>query len=101
MLEGWELASASGISSGRPYNVIDAGDDLSGTGEGQDRWTLVGNAQDLWGFGGAARSRATPQQPANLRVRDTRWDFLKRASTQRPQNKWVRKDRLGRRPSTA
>ncbi len=53
MLEGWELASAFTISSGRPYNVIDAGDDLSGTGEGQDRWTLVGNAQDLWGFGGA------------------------------------------------
>ena len=45
MLEGWELASAFTISSGRPYNLIDSGDDLSGTGEKQDRWTLVGNSQ--------------------------------------------------------
>jgi len=52
MLEGWELASAFTISSARPYNVIDAGDDFSGTGEGQDRWTLVGNSHDFSGFGG-------------------------------------------------
>ena len=53
MLEGWELASAFTISSGRPYNLTDSGDDLSGTGEKQDRWTLVGNPQDFSGFGGS------------------------------------------------
>jgi hypothetical protein len=53
MLEGWELASAFTISSARPYNLTDSGDDLSGTGEKQDRWTLVGNPQDFSGFGGS------------------------------------------------
>jgi len=51
LLEGWQLTSAFTISSGRPYNPIDAADDFSGTGEGQDRWTLVGNPKDFSGFG--------------------------------------------------
>jgi hypothetical protein len=51
MLEGWQITSAFTISSGRPFNPTDAADDLSGTGEGQDRWTLVGSARDFNGFG--------------------------------------------------
>jgi hypothetical protein len=51
MLEGWQLTSAFTISSGRPYNPIDAVDDFSGSGEGQDRWTLIGNPHDFDGFG--------------------------------------------------
>jgi hypothetical protein len=53
MLEGWQLTSTASVFSGRPMNPIDAADDLSGTGQGQDRWTLVGNPHDFsGGFGG-------------------------------------------------
>ncbi len=37
-----------------PINPTDAADDMSGTGEGQDRWTLVGNPHDFNGFGTTA-----------------------------------------------
>jgi len=46
MLEGWQLNSVVSILSAEPYNVV-SGSDLSGTGEGQDRWTLVGNPKDI------------------------------------------------------
>src|SRR5690349_21130812 len=42
------------VFSGRPMNPTDAADDLSGTGQGQDRWTLAGNPSDFSGFGTAA-----------------------------------------------
>jgi hypothetical protein len=53
-LEGWQVTSTVSIYSGRPLNFTDpasGGDDLSATGVGQDRWTLVGNASDFQGFG--------------------------------------------------
>ena len=52
MLKGWQLTSTVSVFSGRPINPTDAADDLSGTGAGQDRWTLVGNPNDFHGFGG-------------------------------------------------
>jgi len=52
MLQGWQITSTASVFSGRPINPIDASDDLSGTGEGQDRWTLAGDPHDFNGFGG-------------------------------------------------
>jgi hypothetical protein len=54
MLQGWQATSTVSIFSGRPMNPTDAADDLSGTGQGQDRWTLAGNPSDFSGFGTAA-----------------------------------------------
>jgi hypothetical protein len=61
MLQGWRITSTVFIDSGRPITALDSGvanivggapaDDLSGTGEAQDRWSLVGNAHDFHGFG--------------------------------------------------
>jgi len=53
MLQGWQVTSTVSIFSGRPINPTDAADDLSETGEAQDRWTLVGPASDFK-FGRAA-----------------------------------------------
>lgn len=47
MLQGWQVTSAVQVSSGRPLLALDPVNDLSGTGEGQDRWTLVGNPKDF------------------------------------------------------
>ncbi len=55
MLQGWQVTSTVSIFSGRPMNPTDASDDLSGTGEGQDRWSLAGNPSGFsGGFGKAA-----------------------------------------------
>jgi len=54
MLRGWQVASTVKVFAGFPINPIDAADDISGTGEGQDRWDLIGNAHDFNGFGNAA-----------------------------------------------
>lgn len=54
MLQGWQATSTVSIFSGRPMNPTDAADDLSGTGQGQDRWTLGGNPSDFSAFGTAA-----------------------------------------------
>jgi TonB dependent receptor len=59
MLQGWQVASTVKLFSGFPINAIDpttplGGDDISGIGEGQDRWDLVGNPHDFNGFGNAA-----------------------------------------------
>ena len=54
MLQGWQVTSTLKVWSGFPINPTDAADDISGTGEGQDRWTLVGNSHDLSGFGTTA-----------------------------------------------
>jgi hypothetical protein len=53
MLQGWQVTSTAKVFSGSPINGIDAADDISGTGEGQDRWTLAGNPGDF-NFGTAA-----------------------------------------------
>jgi hypothetical protein len=54
VLEGWQISSAVQIWSALPYSPVDATDDISGTGEGQDRWDLVGNAGNFNGYGGIA-----------------------------------------------
>ncbi len=53
LLEGWQITSSFTISSGRPYNAVDSADDFSGTGELQDRWTLVGTPSDFKEYGKA------------------------------------------------
>jgi hypothetical protein len=52
MLQGWQLTSTVSVFSHRPINPTDAADDLSGTGEAQDRWTLAGDPHDFRNFGG-------------------------------------------------
>ncbi len=47
VLEGWQVTSAVQMMSAIPYNPTDAADDISGTGEGQDRWDLIGNPNDF------------------------------------------------------
>jgi outer membrane receptor protein involved in Fe transport len=51
ILGGWVISSATQIWSPLPYGPIDPTDDISGTGEGQDRWDLIGNASDFNGYG--------------------------------------------------
>jgi hypothetical protein len=63
MLQGWQATSTVSVFSGRAMNPVDAVDDLSGTGQGQDRWTLAGNPSDFTGFGTAA---TIPCYDANL-----------------------------------
>ena len=63
LLEGWQITSAFTISSGRPYNAVDSTDDFSGTGELQDRWTLVGTPKDFKEYG---RAVPIPYYPGSL-----------------------------------
>lgn len=44
MLEGWKLNSVLKVQSALPWNVTDTKNNISGTGELEDRWNLVGNA---------------------------------------------------------
>jgi hypothetical protein len=43
MLEGWQITSTLSVYSKRPVNPTDSSNDLSGTGQGGDRWSLVGD----------------------------------------------------------
>jgi len=47
LLEGWQLNSTLNILSGVPVGAFDTASDLSGTGEQDDRWSIVGNARDF------------------------------------------------------
>jgi len=49
MLQGWQISTTANVFSGRPFNAIDsaATDDISGTGQLQDRWNLVGTPSDF------------------------------------------------------
>ena len=47
MLEGWQLNSIISVSSAQPYGVMDAGTDVSLTGELNDRWDFFGNPKDF------------------------------------------------------
>ncbi len=53
MLEGWEINSAVTLESPLAWNAFDTNSDISGTGEGDDRWDLFGDAHNFWGFGGS------------------------------------------------
>ena len=61
LLEGWQLNSIVTLASAQPWGPIDAGDDVSRTGEFVDRWDFVGKPSDFqsgpngipcFGFGG-------------------------------------------------
>jgi opacity protein-like surface antigen len=49
MFKGWQVATTANVFSGRPFNSVDSAptDDISGTGELQDRWNLVGTPSDF------------------------------------------------------
>jgi len=69
LLQGWQLNSIVTLASAQPWGVMDAGDDLSLTGEGADRWDFFGNPSDFksgqnpipcYGFGGAPCNTTIP-----------------------------------------
>jgi len=47
MLEGWQINSIVTLQSGQPFGVMDAGTDISKTGELNDRWNFYGNPDDF------------------------------------------------------
>lgn len=47
MLEGWQVNSIISVFGAEPYGVMDAGTDVSLTGEGNDRWNFYGNPSDF------------------------------------------------------
>ena len=47
MLEGWQITSILNLQSGEPFTLSDAGDDISLTGEFNDRWNMVGPASNI------------------------------------------------------
>jgi len=47
LLEGWELNSILTLQSGQPWQVFDSGDNISGVGEGTDRWNFSGKPADF------------------------------------------------------
>jgi len=46
-LEGWQLNSIVTLASAQPFGVMDAGTDVSLTGELNDRWDFFGNTSDF------------------------------------------------------
>lgn len=47
LLEGLQLNSIITLQSGQPWNVMDSGNDISGTHEGADRWDFTGDPSDF------------------------------------------------------
>ena len=47
LLEGWQLNSIITLQTGQPYGVMDAGTDVSLSGELNDRWNFFGNPSDF------------------------------------------------------
>lgn len=47
LLEGWQISSIATLESGEPYTLYDGGDDISLTGEYNDRWNIVGNPKNI------------------------------------------------------
>jgi hypothetical protein len=47
LLEGWRVNSAVLLQSGLPWTATDTGNDISATGENQDRWDFFGNPSDF------------------------------------------------------
>lgn len=46
-LSGWQLNSIVSLQTGSPWVVADTVDDISGTGEFQDRWDFIGTPTDF------------------------------------------------------
>jgi hypothetical protein len=47
LLEGWQINGIYSYSTSQPWQVWDAGDNISGTGENADRWDIFGNPLDF------------------------------------------------------
>src|SRR5438309_1664149 len=47
LLEGWQLNSIVSLYGAQPFGVMDAGSDVSLTGEANDRWDFFGNPKDF------------------------------------------------------
>jgi hypothetical protein len=47
ILKGWQLISIVSLYSPQPWGPMDTSDDISGTGEGVDRWDFVGSPSDF------------------------------------------------------
>ena len=47
LLEGWQVNSIVSLYSAQPFGVMDAGSDVSQTGELNDRWNFYGTTQDF------------------------------------------------------
>jgi len=47
MFEGWQINSIVNINAAQPFGVMDAGSDISGSGETNDRWDFFGNPKDF------------------------------------------------------
>jgi len=47
MLEGWQATSIINLQTGEPYTLGDYTNDISYTGELNDRWNMSGNAKDI------------------------------------------------------
>jgi hypothetical protein len=47
LLEGWQVNSIVSLYGAQPWGPIDAGNDLSLTGEGVDRWDFFGSPRDF------------------------------------------------------
>jgi Carboxypeptidase regulatory-like domain/TonB dependent receptor len=47
MLEGWQVNTVAMLEGGLPYTLGDSGDDISLTGELNDRWNMIGPAGNI------------------------------------------------------
>jgi hypothetical protein len=47
MLEGWQINSIVNYQTAQPWTAWDPGDNISGTGENADRWSIFGNPADF------------------------------------------------------
>lgn len=61
LLEGWQVNSIVSVYGAQPWGPIDAGTDVSGTGEFVDRWDFFGNPSDIK----ATKSSGVPYFPGS------------------------------------
>ncbi len=47
LLEGWQVTTIATLEGGEPYTLNDFGNDVSLTGEYEDRWNFTGNPADV------------------------------------------------------
>jgi hypothetical protein len=47
MLEGWQINSIVNFQTSQPWATWDSQDNITGTGEGSDRWNISGNSADF------------------------------------------------------
>jgi hypothetical protein len=76
LLEGWEINSIVTLQTSQPWDSVDTADNISGTGESEDRWDFFGNPRDFQsnntsipyctGPGAGGCTQTTPQGTAQL-----------------------------------